>query len=142
MAKSNYHDGHKRDKCYFCGCGGPLEEHHIIPQRFGGPDTKENIVELCQLCHRRLERLYDKSFYEWFGIDDSKGRRLYHRPCQSPVPGRKCDERPEFKIQYGPRDLDGSRGAPIAEKVVCGNCWVDMEHQKGFWVEVVEDIHG
>lgn len=81
MTSSNYHDGEKKDECYFCGCGPPLREHHIIPQRFGGPDTKDNIVELCDLCHKKLERLYDKSFYEWFGIQDETGERKFHRQC-------------------------------------------------------------
>jgi len=82
MERSNYYRGKKRDKCYFCESGPPLREHHVIPQRFDGPDTAENIVELCDLCHKRLERLYDKSFYEWFGIDDESGARKYHRQCQ------------------------------------------------------------
>lgn len=79
---SNYHGGKRDGECYFCGSGPPLEEHHIIPRRFGGPDKRSNIVSLCQLCHQRLERLYDKSFYEWFGIDDEKGKRTYHRQCE------------------------------------------------------------
>lgn len=81
--KSNYHGKSKRDRCYFCESGPPLREHHIIPQRFGGPDTDENVVELCDACHTRIERLYDKSFYEWFGITDEKGQRRYHRPCDT-----------------------------------------------------------
>lgn len=80
---SNYHSGRKDNCCYFCDCGPPLEEHHVIPQRFGGPDTKKNIVELCQLCHQRLERLYDKSFYQWFGIEDEQGQRKFHRQCET-----------------------------------------------------------
>lgn len=83
MAKSNYHRGSREDKCYFCGSGPPLEEHHVIPQRFDGPDSKENIVELCHLCHTRLEQLYDRSFYEWFGIEDKDGERKFHRQCQT-----------------------------------------------------------
>lgn len=81
--KSNYHSGSKKRSCYFCDCGPPLDEHHVIPQRFGGPDSKENIVEVCQLCHQRLEALYDKSFFEWFGIEDEQGERTFHRQCEA-----------------------------------------------------------
>lgn len=92
--KSNYHGGKKNLECYFCGCVPPLREHHVIPRRFDGPDTEENIVELCDLCHKRIERLYDKSFYEWFGIKDEKGERKYHRQCDAV----SCDNRRKVKI--------------------------------------------
>jgi len=81
MTKSNYHKEPKRDSCYFCPARRDLEEHHVIPQRFGGSDGPENVVTVCSKCHKRLERLYDKSFYEWFGIDDEEGERHFHRPC-------------------------------------------------------------
>lgn len=83
MPNSNYHGGQKRETCYFCHSGPPLREQHIIPQRFDGPDTADNLVELCDLCHQRIERLYDKRFYEWFGIDDEKGKRRFHRQCET-----------------------------------------------------------
>jgi hypothetical protein len=91
---SNYHDGSKNRECYFCGVGPPLNEHHIIPQRFDGPDTKENIVELCDLCHQKIERLYNKSFYEWFGIEDESGERKYHRQCGN----SDCKNRAKVKV--------------------------------------------
>jgi hypothetical protein len=78
---SNYTDAGKREDCYFCPTRHDLEEHHVIPQRFGGPDAPENIVTVCGRCHKKLERLYDAAFYEWFGIDDEKGERTFHRPC-------------------------------------------------------------
>lgn len=80
MSRSNYHSGKKSDHCHFCGALG-TQEHHIVPQRFGGDDREGNIVEVCEPCHKKLEQLYDKSFYEWFGINDETGERLCHRPC-------------------------------------------------------------
>lgn len=85
--ESNYTHGRKRDTCYFCGAFGGVEEHHVIPQRFGGPDKPENIVGLCGTCHDKLERLYDTSFYEFFGIDDEQGKRRFHTTC--PMEGCK-----------------------------------------------------
>lgn len=126
MGKSNYHGGSKRDECYFCGCGGPLEEHHVIPQRFGGPDTRENTVELCQLCHQRLERLYDKSFYEWFGIEDESGKRKFQRPCVEPLQHVKnggCGgKKAKYQIEYAYTE------EPPKRKVVCGECFSKLEN--------------
>lgn len=81
MSRSQYHSGKKRDNCFFCRAFGSIEEHHIIPQRFGGPDEEWNIVGLCGSCHDKLERLYDSTFYEHFGITDEEGHRAFHRTC-------------------------------------------------------------
>jgi len=35
------------------GDGPTAEAHHIIPKAAGGPDTPENLVILCQDCHRQ-----------------------------------------------------------------------------------------
>ena len=88
MSKSNYHDRSKSDNCYFCRAYGTVE-HHIVPQRFGGPDHPTNIVELCSMCHKKIERLYNKQFYAHFDIDDERGKREFHRPCMR----RECNNR-------------------------------------------------
>lgn len=55
----------KDDECFFCGEDGALDRHHIIPKRYGGPDTDDNLVTLCPTCHAKIERkLYNKKFYE------------------------------------------------------------------------------
>ena len=59
-----------RDVCYICGNKNRdvLEEHHIVPRRFGGSDSDENLVQLCSNCHTSLERLYDNRFYDELGV--------------------------------------------------------------------------
>lgn len=114
--KSNYHTGSKERNCYFCNCGPPLREHHIIPQRFDGPDTKDNTVELCDLCHKRLERLYDKSFYEWFGIEDETGERHFHRPCQFQK-ANNCNNQAQVKAR-----LSKMTEAATGEILLCWDC--------------------
>lgn len=58
------------DGCYFCGEGtNVLETHHIVPQRHDGSDGTENLVDLCPTCHERLERLYNKRFYDALGVE-------------------------------------------------------------------------
>ncbi len=61
-------DQYKRDDCYFCDEDdeGILQTHHIVPQRFEGPDTESNLVTVCPTCHRKIESLYDKRFYDFF----------------------------------------------------------------------------
>ena len=61
------------DGCYFCGGGADvLEKHHIVPRRHGGSDAEENLVDLCPTCHERLERLYDKRFYDRLGVRNGR----------------------------------------------------------------------
>lgn len=81
MNRSNYHNDGKRERCYFCPENRELQEHHIVPQRFGGRDAASNVVTVCKRCHGKLERLYNARFYEAFGIEDEEGSRYYHRPC-------------------------------------------------------------
>ena len=54
-----------RKTCYVCGkrCPHLLETHHIVPRRHGGSNRSSNLVDLCPTCHRALEKIYDKSFY-------------------------------------------------------------------------------
>jgi len=61
---------HPRQRCYFCGSEGPIETHHIVPRRHSGENSDENLVDLCPTCHERLERLYDKRFFESLGCVD------------------------------------------------------------------------
>jgi hypothetical protein len=51
---------------FHCGCCGELfptihrHFHHKIPQAAGGPDTPENIIQLCPGCHDGLHALAHK----------------------------------------------------------------------------------
>jgi len=53
--------------CYFC-TEERLEKHHIVPRRFDGSDDAQNIVSVCPTCHSKLERLYNKRFYDALGV--------------------------------------------------------------------------
>lgn len=78
--------------CHFCARQTNIQEHHIVPQRFKGSDDRENLVGVCERCHKKLERLYDKRFYERLGITDEKGERENHFPCLV------CDSRATVKL--------------------------------------------
>ena len=58
-----------------------LELHHIIPQRYGGPDEARNLVTVCSNCHKVLEALYNNQFFQAMGVerkDDVNPRHYYH----------------------------------------------------------------
>lgn len=71
-----------RDHCYFCESTDGLEVHHIVPQRLGGSDARDNLVTLCHDCHWKLERLYNKDFYEALGIEDPRTTSETHITCE------------------------------------------------------------
>ena len=61
------------NRCYCCHTKNDITDHHIIPKEFGGPDTEENKVHLCETCHKmfhesrffqNLPHLTDKLFLE------------------------------------------------------------------------------
>lgn len=67
------------ESCYFCNETECLEEHHIVPRRFDGSDKEENLVQVCPSCHRKLESLYDKRFYQSLGVrkGNSSGHAVF-----------------------------------------------------------------
>lgn len=67
--------------CHFCESTADIEEHHIVPQRFDGSDAETNLVDLCHDCHWKLERLYNKDFWEAIGIDDPRSTQESHVTC-------------------------------------------------------------
>jgi len=89
----NYRDKVDTERCYFCPKRNAIEVHHIVPQRFRGGDGRENLVAVCDKCHKKLERLYDQSFYSALGIDDVTDERAKHFPCI------RCDERAVMKVR-------------------------------------------
>ncbi len=69
---------HERDKiCQICGTKGskdnPLTVHHIKPKCQGGPDTPENGILYCKICHHS----YHKS--NGYPHGNKKTRRSKHR---------------------------------------------------------------
>jgi hypothetical protein len=67
--------------CYFCESTDDIEEHHILPQRFDGRDQPTNVVDVCHDCHWKLERLYNKDFWEAIGVDDPRATKESHVLC-------------------------------------------------------------
>jgi len=68
----------EREDCYICGRGHTdiLEQHHIVPRRFGGSDGVDNLVDLCPSCHRSIEKLYGKRFYETLDVTKDSNQEV------------------------------------------------------------------
>lgn len=44
----------KKGVCEICGKKGQTEKHHIKSKGSGGNDTKENLIEVCRICHTKI----------------------------------------------------------------------------------------
>ena len=44
----------KKKICEICGKRGQTEKHHIKTKGSGGDDIKENLIEVCRICHRKI----------------------------------------------------------------------------------------
>lgn len=89
---SEYRDNADTDRCYFCPKRTDIEVHHIVPRRFNGTNERENLVAVCDRCHKKLERLYDSRFYESLGLTDETGERHSHFRCDS------CEDQATVKM--------------------------------------------
>lgn len=50
--------GKERDLyiCQICGSNDHVEGHHIMNYQYGGAANVDNIVTLCQKCHKQVHR--------------------------------------------------------------------------------------
>ena len=48
----------KKGKCEICG---KAEKHHKKTKGSGGNDTKENLIEVCRICHTKIHQRFNKS---------------------------------------------------------------------------------
>ncbi|QLD84586.1 HNH endonuclease [Natronomonas halophila] len=56
------------DNCRFCDATDHLEEHHVVPRRYGGTDEDQNLITVCSDCHKTIERTWDAEFYHEIGV--------------------------------------------------------------------------
>ena len=113
--------------CYFCGGGeGVLESHHIVPQRFGGSDAGENLVDLCPTCHERLERLYNKRFYRSLGVGDCEANGDSIAEVASEVASVSAVKLGDFAETLEEADLRID-----VWEFVCPACWNVTEFKEG-----------
>lgn len=92
---SSYRSKVDTSECHFCPRKDSVEVHHVVPRRFEGMDRRDNLVAVCERCHKKLEALYDKRFYEKLGIEDEKGSRESHIECLK----HDCSNRADFRAR-------------------------------------------
>lgn len=46
----------KKGVCELCGKKGQTEKHHIKTKGSGGNDTKDNLIEICRVCHTKIHQ--------------------------------------------------------------------------------------
>lgn len=123
--------------CYICGPVNPvlLEEHHIIPRRYGGPDGDDNLVALCPKCHDAIERIYDDQFFDALGVEGEQSAtqeeeeaytvQCEWRTCTASADHRLTNRHIEFHVCEGHR-----------------NCQIDHCHKVGDPVPVEDGKDG
>lgn len=59
------------DECRICGAEerSRLQDHRVVPRRYGGRDRPENLVTLCRRCRDAVESIYDERFYQRLGLE-------------------------------------------------------------------------
>lgn len=79
-------------QCFVCGSSAThaLEEHHIIPESLGGPDTDQNTEWLCSNCHSAISSMYSR----WFFAE------LWQLYEQRDTPPRLVRQNPPLGLQY------------------------------------------
>ena len=54
QALRDYHDAHLF--CEMCGKPASKTPHHLRTRGAGGPDTPDNLMSLCPICHTRIHQ--------------------------------------------------------------------------------------
>lgn len=110
--------------CSICGNSFDdafLNEHHKIPQAFGGGDTRDNKRKLCAGCHQTLHRLAEHYLNPHkSGLVKDLATKYCFENCSNPSKSlpilldlAKCAYEYELKINRGQLKLN-----PWSEKVV------------------------
>jgi len=93
----------ERDKhqCQICGDrpGDPycqLHVHHRVPRSQGGPNTVENLITLCDLCHAVVTKRWHRP---WFGEGALWGRDLLGQACENYMWFLSLDPQQRVRIQ-------------------------------------------
>ena len=58
LARLSYHE----NRCYYCGCGGPMTIEHRIPLSRGGTNWPSNLVPACADCNNSKGTLTEKEY--------------------------------------------------------------------------------
>lgn len=81
---------YRRDLYSCCHCGKTQEQHksdtpssqrlhlhHILPRRYGGRNTKNNLITLCPSCHQQIEYVA-RRFFKSYESEEAKRRTRWY----------------------------------------------------------------
>lgn len=64
-------------RCQVCGkTNGKLDVHHIIPRRDGGQDSMDNLITVCDGCHKKIEPIRKRFIISITGDTYCRARNL------------------------------------------------------------------
>jgi len=100
-------------ECKICGYVGQIDQHHLIPRRYNGPDSSWNLVGLCRECHQKIESIYTDKVWHFVGLD----RPNQSDSCFRPVCGSTSTKRMRFAYADWDQDVgyDFDRFLPVCE---------------------------
>jgi hypothetical protein len=112
-ARAKARDG---NRCRRCGARVKLQVHHVVKPQDGGTDTLENLITLCDRCHRLTHKLAAANRRQGFpdrGVvqanKDSPTRAGVEYPSPIPSPSDELPEDdPDRGIFWGPPQIDGT----------------------------------
>ena len=100
----------RQGQCCFCGSRNGLQLHHIVQKRFGGPDSKENLILICPECHKMYHRLSDLNLNHVLrnkNIHKHVIRDSYPAPIVGATPIPKTPIQEEVKKDIAPIYISG-----------------------------------
>jgi len=65
-------------ECTICGAIGQIDQHHLVPRRYGAPDASWNLAGLCRDCHQAVEAIYTDDVWHWVGLHRDREQRECH----------------------------------------------------------------
>lgn len=131
------------DRCFICANANDvvLEKHHIVPKRFGGRNTSDNLVMLCSNCHTAIEQMYTderlRRIVENINDGGTVDLRDYEREARSFINDRLIQEpgavTPSDDIYGAYAEYAESKDWPVRARSVIGSvllCIDDVERTR------------
>ena len=71
-----------RERCAYCGGGGPPQVEHRVPLSLGGTNSIDNILPACRRCNARKHTLTDEEFRARLAAEARGERWLREAPLE------------------------------------------------------------
>lgn len=130
------------DSCFICGFDKEyaLEEHHLIPRRYGGPDSEANVVTVCSNCHQALESLYNDRFFTKIAeLIDEKNELPNSVKGRTPTGLRRGDDdEPDFMPDHDDHFKEAVAAVKLRNQ---GKTLTEIEERTGIPSSTVSEMY-